>query len=360
MGSSEGLENLRKKIDEVDKKIIELLNERGRIAIEISKLKQENSFSVYDPAREREIERNIRNINPGPLSTDSVISVFREIISGCRFLQNQIRVAYLGPEGSFSHQASFHEFGSSAGLAPTESFEDVFEEVEKQRASFGVVPIENSIEGSVGSVLDMFITSDLKVSSEFFERVGHFLLAKTEDIGNIEVVASHPQALGQCRKWLSKNLKNVELRETASTARAAQLASRDKKIAAIAGELAASIYKLKILGRHIEDNPQNTTRFWVIGRQYGRPTGADKTSIVFSLRDEPAALQRALLPFAEARINLTKIESRPSKGRPWEYVFFVDLEGHSSSEEISEVLSRVEKNCIFLKVLGSYPKGRID
>ncbi|HXG30313.1 MAG TPA: prephenate dehydratase [Thermodesulfobacteriota bacterium] len=358
MGSSEGLENLRKRIDEIDKRIIELLNERGRIAIEISRLKQENSFNVYDPAREREIERNIRNTNPGPLSTDSVVSVFREIISGCRSLQHPIRVAYLGPQGSFSHQASFHEFGSSADLVPVGSFEDVFEEVERERASFGVVPIENSVEGSVGSVLDMFVTSDLKVSSEFYERVGHFLLAKTEDIGNIEVVASHPQALGQCKRWLSRNLKNVEVRETASTARAAQLASRDRKIAAIAGELAASIYRLKVLERHIEDNPQNTTRFWVIGRQYGRPTGADKTSIVFSLRDEPAALQRALLPFAEARINLTRIESRPSKGRSWEYVFFVDFEGHSDSEGIRGVLSRVEKNCIFLKILGSYPKGR--
>jgi chorismate mutase/prephenate dehydratase len=360
MSSSQDLENLRKKIDELDKKILELLNERGRIAIEISKLKQENSFNVYDPSREREIERNIKKINLGPLSTNSVISVFREIISGCRSLQHPIRVAYLGPEGSFSHQAAFHEFGSSAVFLPVINLQDVFEEVEKERASFGIVPVENSIEGSIGSVLDMFLKSHLRVSSEFFQKISHFLLSKRGDIKDIEVIASHPQALGQCKKWLSERLKHIEFRETASTARAAQLASRDKKIAAVAGELAAAVYKLKVVEKHIEDNPNNTTRFWVIGRENRRPTGADKTSIVFSLSDEPAALQKALLPFAEAKINLTKIESRPSKERSWEYVFFVDFDGHSSGEDIREVLSKVEKSCLFLKVLGSYPKGSSD
>jgi chorismate mutase/prephenate dehydratase len=360
MGSSEDLENLRRKIDEVDRKIVELLNERGKIAIEISKLKKENSFNVYDPAREREIERNIKKINPGPLSMDSVVSIFREIISACRSLQHQIKVAYLGPEGSFSHQAAFHEFGSLARFVPLGSVEEVFEEVEKGRASYGIVPVENSIEGSIGSVLDMFLKSDLRIFSEFFQKISHFLLSKTGDIKDIQIVASHPQALGQCKKWLGKHLKHVEFRETASTAKAAQLASHDKKVAAVAGEFAASIYKLKIVEKHIEDNPQNTTRFCVIGSGYPRPTGDDKTSIVFSLKDEPGALQKALLPFAEARINLTKIESRPLKERPWEYVFFVDFEGHSYNEEIKHVLSRAEKNCIFLKVLGSYPKGKSD
>lgn len=360
MGSSEDLEDLRKKIDEIDKKLLELLNERGRIAIEISKLKQENSFNVYDPAREREIERNIKKINPGPLSADSIISVFREIISGCRSLQHQSKVAYLGPEGSFSHQAAFHEFGGSAGLMSVGSVEEVFEEVEKERADFGIVPVENSIEGSVGSVLDMFLKSELRVSSEFFQKISHFLISKSGEIKDVEVVASHPQALGQCKKWLSEHLKHIEFRETASTARAAQFASRDKKIAAVAGELSALVYKLKVVEKHIEDNPSNTTRFWVIGRENRHPAGDDKTSIVFSLKDEPAALQKALLPFAEAKINLTKIESRPSKERPWEYVFFVDFDGHSRSEEVNQVLSKVEKSCIFLKVLGSYPKGSSD
>jgi chorismate mutase / prephenate dehydratase len=360
MGSSLALENLRKRIDEIDKKILEFLNERGKIAIEISKLKQENSCNVYDPAREREIERNIKRANPGPLSTDSVLSVFREIISGCRSLQNPIKVAYLGPDGTFSHQAAFREFGSTAKFKPCRGIDKVFEEVEKESGSFGIVPIENSVEGSVGNVLDRFLRSGLLISSELFEKISHFLISKTGDIKDIKIVASHPQALGQCRKWLSEHLKRVEYCETSSTASAVKLASRDKKIAAVAGEFAALIYKLKIVEKQIEDSPGNTTRFWVIGREQTRPTGADKTSMVFSLKDQPGALYKALSPFAEADINLTKIESRPSKERPWEYVFFVDFEGHAHNEKISSLLSRVREYCVFLKVLGSYPMGKSD
>ena len=358
MGSSEDLEKYRARIDEIDRKLLELLNERGRIAIEISKLKRENSFNVYDPAREREIERNLKTTNPGPLSTDSVVSIFREIISGCRSIQNPTSVVYLGPEGSFSHQAAYHEFGSSTQLKPVGNVEEVFEEVERGRATFGIVPVENSVEGSVGSVLDTFLRSDLRISSEIFERIDHFLVSKTGNVGDIRVVASHPQALGQCKTWLSRNLPNAELRETASTTKAAILAADDDKIAAVAGEIAASIYDLKIIQRHIQDSPENTTRFWVMGRSYSRPTGFDKTSIVFSVKDEPRALHKALLPFAEAGINLTKIESRPSKERPWEYVFFVDFEGHTDDGGVKNVLSRVAESCIFIKVLGSYPVGK--
>ena len=358
MGSSVDLENLRKRIDEIDKKILEFLNERGEIAIQISKLKQENSFNVYDPAREREIERNVKRANLGPLTADSVLYVFREIISGCRSLQRPIKVAYLGPDGTFSHQAAFREFGSSARFKPSKGIDEVFEEVEKERVSFGIVPVENSMEGSVANVLDRFLRSDLFISSELFEKINHFLISKKGDIKDIKIVASHPQALGQCRKWLSEHLKRVEYRETSSTANAVKLASRDKKIAAVASEFAASIYRLKIVERQIEDSPGNTTRFWVIGREYSRPTGADKTSIVFSLKDQPGALHKSLSPFAEENINLTKIESRPSKERPWEYVFFVDFEGHAQGEKIGGLLSKVRQNCVFLRVLGSYPMGK--
>jgi len=358
MGTSVDLENLRQRIDEIDKKILEFLNERGKIAIQISKLKQENSFNVYDPAREREIERNVKRSNSGPLTTDSVLSVFREIISGCRSLQQPIKVAYLGPDGTFSHQAALREFGSSAKFNPSKSIEEVFEGVEKERASFGIVPVENSMEGSVGNVLDRFLRSDLLISSELFEKISHYLISKTGDIKDIKIVASHPQALGQCRKWLTEHLKRVEFREIQSTAGAAKLASREVKIAAVASEFAASIYRLKIVERQIEDSPGNTTRFWVIGREYSRPTGTDKTSIVFSLRDQPGALHRSLSPFAKKNINLTKIESRPSKERPWEYVFFVDFEGHAQDEQIGDLLSKVRQNCVFLRVLGSYPMGK--
>ena len=358
MASAEDLENLRKKIDKVDDKILELLNERGRFALETSRFKKENSSSVYDPVREREIERQIKKRNTVPLSDVSVVSVFREIISSCRALQESIKVSYLGPEGSYSHQAAFNEFGSSTQLVPFLSFEEVIEEVQRQRSTFGIVPVENSMEGSVGSVLDMLSRSDVKVSSEHFEKISHCLLSRTGDIGNIDILASHPQALAQCKKWLSKNLRNAELRETASTAQAAKLASTNKRIAAVAGEFAASIYKLKVVEKNIEDSGQNTTRFWVIGDVSCPPTGDDKTSIVFSLKDEPGALHNSLfLPFAEAKINLTKIESRPSKERPWEYIFFVDFIGHSDERKIQKVLSRVKKRCINLKVLGSYPRG---
>jgi len=361
MGSSEELETLRKTIDEVDKNILELLNDRGRFAIEISKLKKRNSYDIYDPVREREIERNIKSRNRGPLANRSVIAIFREIISSCRTIQRPVRVSYLGPSGSYSHQAAFHEFGSSAHLIPCDSFEEVFEEVERERCSFGIVPVENSMEGSVGTVLDTLSRSGLRVSSEHFERISHSLLSKTGDLRDIRVVASHPQAIGQSKNWLNKNLKSIEFRETASTAKGAQLASRNKKVAAIAGDFAASLYKLKILEKQIEDNIQNTTRFWIISKMRCPPTGDDKTSIVFSLKDELGALQKSLfLPFADAKVNLTRIESRPSKERPWEYIFFVDFIGHESDKKIQKLLSIVKKRGTNLKVLGSYSRGESE
>lgn len=359
MASSKNLDTLRKKIDDIDEKILRLINKRGEIALKVSDLKKQNSLRIYDPAREKEIEGKLGEKNPGPLSNDYIVSIFREIISGCRALQKPTKVAYLGPEGSFSNQAGYHKFGSSSELVPLGSFEEVFEEVHKRRVEFGIIPIENSVEGSIGSVLDILMAWDLKISAEYFERVSHFLLSKSEKLEDVKVVASHPQALGQCRKWISRNLKDIELFETASTAVAAKIASEDFKIAAIASEHASSIYDLKILQTHIEDSPQNTTRFLVIGRELSPVTGNDKTSVVFSIKDEPGALQKSLFqPFAEANINLTKIESRPSKGRRWEYVFFVDFLGHHEEPKIKSIIKKVEKSCIFLKILGSYPVGR--
>ena len=361
MGTSEDLEILRSRIDEVDKRILDLLNDRGRFAIEISKLKRMNSYNVYDPAREREIKRNLSRRNQGPLSHESIISIFRDIISACRSLQNTIKVSFLGPEGSYSHQAAFHEFGSSAELIPQGSFEEVVEEVERDRCTFGIVPIENSIEGSIGGVLDVLSKSDLKIISEYYERISHCLLSKSGEMNEIEIIASHPQALGQCKGWIGNHLKRAEIRETSSTAKAAMLASRNRRFAAVVGELASTIYKLRVVATKIEDSAQNTTRFWVIGKTNSPLTGDDKTSIVFSLKDEPGALQRSFfLPFSEAKINLTKIESRPSKERPWEYIFFIDFLGHIIDKKVQRVLSKVRRRCINLKVLGSYPRGESD
>ena len=359
MGSSDNLEKLRKMIDDLDREVLGLLNRRGEIVLRIGELKTENNVGVYDPVRESQIEKRLREMNPGPLSDDSVLRVYREIISACRALQQPLKVVFLGPEGSFSHQAAFHEFGGSAELLPVASFGDVFEEVENGRASYGVVPVENSIEGTIGIVLDLLSGSNLTISAEVFEKINLFLLSKSGSLKGIKVIASHPQPLAQCRKWLGKNLPNRKLRETSSTAEAAKLAYRNKGVAAVASRHSASIYKLKVLGKNIEDNNWNTTRFFVIGGRASAPSGNDRTSIVFTLRDKPGELQKSFFqPFAEAGVNLTKIESRPSKERPWEYLFFVDFNGHREDKAIKSLIEKVAKNCVYLKVLGSYPVGR--
>ncbi len=356
MASKKNLKKLREEIDKIDSKLLELINKRGSFALEVSKHKKANSIRVYDPAREKEIEDKLIKKNKGPLTNDYVLSVFREIISGCRALQHDTKVAYLGPEGSYSNQAAFHKFGGSTDLVPVGSFEEVFEEVHRQIVQYGIVPVENSIEGSIGGVLDMLLEWDLKISAEYYERISHFLVSKNTDLSKIKTVASHPQALGQCRNWIHKNLPNVEILETASTAAAAKMASKNESLAAIASEFSISIYGLKIIQSNIEDSRQNTTRFLVIGKVDSPYTGNDKTSIVFSIRDEPGALQNSFfLPISNAGINLTKIESRPSKDRPWEYVFFADFLGHYEEEKIKSVLKKIGRNCVFLKVLGSYP-----
>ncbi len=358
MGPPANLSKLRKIIDQIDKDLLRLLNKRANVALNIRNLKNEKEFSVYDPVREKEIERALKELNKGPLKDSSVIAIFREIISACRGLQQPLKIAYLGPKGSFSHQAAHKEFGNTAVYSPVGGFNEVFEEIENLRADYGVVPVENSIEGSIGAVLDILTTSEARVVSECYESIKHFLISKSTSIKDIKTVASHPQALGQCRKWLNANLSGVEYIETPSTAEAVRMATRRKNFAAIGSEYASSIYKLNVLKKNIEDTLDNSTRFFVIGHDIPGPSVRDKTSIVFSLKDKPGALDRYFFkPFGEARINLTKIESRPSKQSPWEYMFFVDFEGHLEDERIKKLLGRVRRNATFLKVLGSYPAG---
>ena len=358
MAPNKELASVRREIDALDSKLLELINRRAELAIEVSGLKKKGSLGVYDPGREKEIESKITQGNPGPLSDEDILFVFREIISRCRSLQHDEKVAYLGPEGSFSNQAAFRKFGASSEFVPVSSFEDVFEAVYGKRVDFGIVPVENSIEGSVGDVLDMLVEWDLSISAECFERIEHFLLSIGGDISEIKTVASHPQALGQCRKWIAANLYGVSLVETPSTAAAAKMAARDKNVAAIASEFSGSIYNLKTIQNHIEDSPRNTTRFVVMGRENPPPSGEDKTSIAFSVNDEPGALHRTFfLPFSESGINLTKIESRPLRDRHWEYVFFADFSGHREDKAVRDALEKVEASCVFLKVLGSYPSG---
>ncbi len=358
MGSSEDLRKLRKRIDDLDSEILSLLNKRAEIVLGIGEHKKENFVGVYDPKREKEIEKKLRELNTGPLSDDSILGVYREIISACRALQYPLRVSYLGPEGSFSYQAAYNEFGGSAELVPAGSFEEIFEEVETGRSSLGVVPVENSNEGSIGRVLDLLSASSLTVSAELFERINLFLLSKSGSLGEVRVVASHPQPLAQSRKWISKKLPHAKIRETASTTDAARLASKNKEIGAVASRHSASIYKLNVLGKNIEDSKSNTTRFFVIGRQISQPSGDDRTSIVFSLKDKPGELQKVFFqPFAEAGVNLTKIESRPSRENPWEYLFFVDFKGHRDEKTVEKLLVKLAGKSVSLKVLGSYPVG---
>ncbi len=361
MKTSKILDKLRGQIDDIDRQVLELVSERGKVALKVSEHKQKNSLRIYDPSREKEIEKKLLETNSGPLSDEYIISIFRQIISGCRSLQGSTKVGYLGPQGSFSSQAAFHKFGESAEIIPFGNLEDIFEEVSAKRLEFGIIPVENSVEGSIGSVLDILLSWDLIITSEHYERIRHFVLSKTGRMNDIKVLASHPQAFGQCRNWIGRNLKNVELLETSSTAAAAKIASEDQKVAAIASDHAASIYGLKTVQSYIEDDAKNTTRFLIMGHEETSITGEDKTSVVFSLKDEPGTLHKSFfLPFAKEDVNLSKIESRPSKDRAWEYVFFVDFIGHHKEKKIAKLIQRVEKNCIFLKILGSYPIGKIS
>lgn len=357
--SDKNIKKLRNSIDSLDTKIVELLNRRARAAIKISQRKQKNSYDIYDPVRENEIIKKLKLINEGPLSGKQLITVFRQIISVCREIQKPVSVSVLGPGGSYTHQVTEKIMGSSVKIVQVTSIDEVFTNVEKCLTENGVVPIENSIEGSVGSVLDKLLETDVRICAEHYERISHCILSRTGSLKDISIIASHPQALGQCRKWLATELKSnkVEHMEVSSTAKAAQIASENKNVAAIAGEINSSIYNLKIIDRNIQDSPNNTTRFIVLGFKENSISYRDKTSIVFSLKDQPGALSNALLPFENAGINLTKIESRPSRKRTWDYIFYADFIGHHASKPIRGVLQAVEKNCIFLKVLGSYPCG---
>jgi chorismate mutase/prephenate dehydratase len=268
-------------------------------------------------------------------------------------------VAYLGPEASFTHMACKQHFGLSARYVAIKSIADVFDDVARGRSEFGVVPIENSTEGVVNHTLDMFMESDLQICDEVLLEVSHHLLSRTGTLAGIQKVYSHPQAFAQCRTWLDANVPGVPVIDVASTALAAQLAAEDETAAAIASELAAQLYDLRVVKAKIEDAVANYTRFLVIGRRKAKPTGNDKTSLMFSLKDEPGILYRALRPFHDLHINLTKIESRPSKKKPWEYIFFIDLDGHLEAADVAKAVAELRGACLLVKVLGSYPKGRL-
>jgi len=356
METEEKLRLLRKKIEAVDGQILQLLNERAEIVLEVGKVKSEVGMESYDPRREEEILGRLLLRNPGPFPVEGVSPVFREIISACRSLEVQLTVAYLGPPATHTHLACLQHFGNSIQSLPQESIQDVFEAVEKRKASYGMVPIENSTEGVVNRTLDVLAESEVKICGEVLVRISHDLLSRNGRLEDIEKIYSHPQALEQCRKRLRKALPQVPLVETASTAKAAQLASEDPKAAAIANTYAARIYGLTVIESRVEDYLNNYTRFLILSRENGKRTGWDKTSLLLSIPHTPGSLYQALRPFSEKGVNLTKIESRPVKGRPWEYVFFLDFEGHVTDARIIETMAQLKENVLFLKVLGSYPR----
>ena len=349
------LDDWRSRINDLDNQILQLLTQRAEAALQIGDLKRRQDAPSYAPEREAEILRRLTGQNAGPLPADAIAAVWREILSGCRALESPLTVAYLGPQATFTHQAALQRFGAAAGYRPARSIGEVFDDVERARAGFGVVPVENSTEGAVNMTLDRLTVSDALICGELRLEITQHLLSRADELSEIKRVISHPQALAQCRGWLAEHLPDVPTEEMLSTAAAAELAASDATVAAIASELAAQLYGVPVLRARIEDNPHNSTRFLVVGRRPIGPTGRDKTSICFAMKNEPGALYRILEPLARAGINLTKIESRPAKQGPWEYVIFVDLEGHRETPGVASVLSEIGERTVFLKILGSYP-----
>jgi chorismate mutase/prephenate dehydratase len=347
---------LRQQIDSLDKNIVELLNKRAKITLDVGQAKKSQGKSIYCPDREREILRRIALLSRGPVKPAALEAIYREIMSSSLSLEKELKIAFLGPIATFTHQAALKRFGSQVGYLSCDSIADVFTQVEKENADYGVVPIENSIEGAVNHTLDMFMDSDLKICAQVILNISHNLLSNGP-LAKVKKVYSNPMVFGQCRIWLQKNLANAQLIEVPSTTRASQIAAKEKNSAAIASVLAAKIYNLNIAARGIEDSPHNITRFFVIGKTEVPATGKDKTSLMFSILDKVGALHEMLASFRKYGVNLSKIESRPSKRKAWDYYFFVDLVGHRDEEKVKKALAELENKCKFLKILGSYPVG---
>lgn len=352
------LKLLREKIDRIDEKILSLLLKRIELVKKIGEIKNINGKPVFDPSREEQILTRLKKINLDRIPVEKLEPIFKEIFSLSRSYEKKLKIAYLGPMGSFTELATIGYFGNACDFVSTKKIQDVFELTDRRECDYGVVPIENSMEGSVGLTLDLLIDSNVKICGEIYREITHNLLSLNDNIGSIKRLYSHPQALAQCRTFIDKNLPNLEIIEVESTSEAARLASKDVESCAIASTRASEIYGLKILKSRIEDNTNNYTRFIVIGKTDNAPTGNDKTSIIISLKDESGTLHNALNAFAKYGINLNKIESRPMKKRPWEYIFFIDFDGHLNNKVVKKALYELSRACIFLKILGSYPKSR--
>ncbi|MAS93409.1 MAG: prephenate dehydratase [Verrucomicrobiales bacterium] len=349
------LDELRVKIDAIDSEIIRLLGERADVVHEVGVVKKANGEQIYRPDRENALLNSLVEKAKGTrLPEKSIRAIYREIMSAALALEEDLKIAYLGPEGTWTHQAAIGKFGHSVKYLPQPSFADVFEQVERRRVDYGVVPIENSTEGAVTHTLDLFADSPLKIYGQVLLPIENNLMAKCKR-EEITEIYSHPQIIAQCRAWLQKNFNEIQPIEKSSSAAAAEIAAEKPGAAILGSRLLSEMYGLELLEESIQDIANNTTRFLVISHDTCPPTGNDRTSIMFSVRDEPGSLHRALEPFEKFSINMSKIESRPSKRRAWEYFFFVDLAGHCDDPDLSDVISQLSQHCSFVKVLGSYP-----
>jgi chorismate mutase/prephenate dehydratase len=348
---------LREKINSIDISIVGLLDERAKIVKEIGEYKKRNNIPIYQPEREKEVKELIISKSKKEFPLEALLQIFTEIVSAARALEKPLVVAFLGPEGSFTEQAVRKHFGSSVIMKPIASVPDIFREVENGKMDYGVVAIENSLDGSVKETLDEFIDSPLKVLGEEYLNIHQNLMANVSSLSEIKRIYTHPQSFGQCRTWLETNLPSVERIEVSSNSKAASMVPWEKFSAAIGPSIAAEKYSLNILAENIEDNPENYTRFWIIGSGRHDFVNTEKTSILVSIKDSQGALLKLLTPFKEYNINLSKIESRPSKRKPWDYLFFIDLDKGIEDNGVQKALEQVRDQSVFLKVLGSYKKG---
>ena len=359
MSSVTPLSELRDKIDAIDEQILRLINQRASCAVEVAKTKvaQGEQGTFYRPDRESLVLRRIMELNQGPLSDHTAVRFFRELMSACLALEKPMDIAFLGPEGTFTQQAAYKHFGHAVKTIPVTTINEIFSAVELNHCQFGVVPVENSTEGVISHTLDRFLTSPLKICGEVEIRVHQNLMGQASGLAEITEVFSHQQSLAQCRQWLDKHLPDARLVAVNSNAEAARLVSINKQAAAIAGIVAAEVYNLTIIEKNIEDESNNTTRFIIIGQQSPSPTGNDKTSLVVSTGNQPGALHKILEPFAKFGIGMVNIESRPSRQALWDYIFFIDIEGHSEDQVVAQALDTVKGNVKMFKLLGSYPKA---
>ena len=355
-GTPGELDNLRAGIDAVDEQIVRLLDERARLARGVGEIKQKSGLDAYAPARERKVLNRVVALGSGDFPKRGMEAVFREIISSSISLETRLKVAYLGPESTFTHEAARRSFGASVELEPQTTVSEVFARVEGGEAQHGVVPVENSMEGAVTHTLDELMASPLKICGEVYLPISQNLLAKTDSLEGVQTVCSHPMALAQAATWLRHELPHANLDEVESTGEAARRAAEEPGVAAVGSALAAEAFDLNVLARNIQDARTNATRFIVLGRSWAGPTGRDKTSVVFSVKDRPGVLKDALSAFSDEGINLTRIESRPSRRRAWTYVFFADLQGHPDEERVKRALAGLEEHCPYVSVIGAYPE----